>query len=135
MIWLGFHAASRQRHLSYSNNVCHVHVQVMYNGSQAQLQMQTSTAWAAAWLTNLNSNQQPPSAVPALQRLSMQSIAGLRSAALHPAVSEVLTGLAVVPGMRFVLQCISSAAYARIIAGADLGIFLGQQQVSKPGTA
>ena len=106
----------------------------MYNGSQAQLQMQTSTAWAAAWLTNLNANHQPPSAMPALQTLSVQSIAGLRSAVLHPAVSEVLTGLAVVPGMRFVLQCISSAAYARIVAGADLGIPLGQQQVSNSGT-
>lgn len=102
----------------------------MYNGSQPQQQLQTSTAWAAAWLTNLKSNQALPSAMPALQRLSVQSIAAVRSAALHPAVTEVLSGLALVPGMRFVLQCISSTAYARIVAGADLGIPLGPQQVS-----
>ena len=70
--------------------------------------------------------------MPVLQRLSAHSIASLRAAALHPAVSEVLTSLAVVPGMRFVLQCISSAAFSRVMAAVDLGIPLGPHQVTLP---
>ena len=101
----------------------------MYNGSQPQAPLQSSTAWAAAWLTNLNSNQLPAHDMPALRHLSPAGTTALRSAAMHPAVAEVLSSLALVPGMRFVLQCIAGPAYAKVLAGADLGIPLGQQQV------
>ena len=53
----------------------------------------------------------------------------MSAASLHPAVSEVLRGLAVIPGMSFVLQCTQGSAYARILAQADLGVPLGPQQV------
>lgn len=67
--------------------------------------------------------------MPALRQLSPAGTAALKSAAMHPAVAEVLDSLALVPGMRFVLQCIAGPAYAKVLAGADLGIPLGQQQV------
>ena len=68
-----------------------------------------------------------------LRKLSMDSRAKLMSASsLHPAVAEVLRGLAVVPGMHYVLQCTHGTAYANILAQADLGIPLGPQQVCGP---
>ena len=73
--------------------------------------------------------QLPASPAP-LRKLNLDSRAKLMSASsLHPAVSEVLRGLAVVPGMQYVLQCTQGAAYANLLAQADLGIPLGSQQV------
>lgn len=102
----------------------------MYNGSQPVSDLPTTTAWAAAWLQSLTSNADFPANPAPLLKLSPESRAKLMSAAsLHPAVSEVLRGLAVIPGMPFVLQCTQGPAYARILAQADLGVPLGPQQV------
>ncbi|KAL3133044.1 hypothetical protein ABBQ38_006950 [Trebouxia sp. C0009 RCD-2024] len=103
--------------------------QVLYNGSQPLPGPLTTTAWAATWLRELNSNMRFPATPARLLQLSPESRAKLMSPAnLHPAVSEVLKGLAVVPGMPYVLQCTQGPAYARIWAQADLGVPLGPQQ-------
>ena len=44
-------------------------------------------------------------------------------------MSEVLSGLAVIPGMQFVMQCTQGMAYQRMVAQADLGLCLGPDQV------
>lgn len=106
--------------------------QVLYNGSQPLLYPLTTTAWAAAWLRELSSNSTSPASPAPLLQLSPESRARLVSSAnLHPAVSEVLEGLALVPGMPYVLQCTQGPVYARILAQADLGVPLGPQQVHK----
>ena len=56
----------------------------------------------------------------------------MSASSLHPAVAEVLQGLAFVPGMQHVLQCLQGPLYASILAQADLGIPLGPQQVCNP---
>ena len=107
-------------------------VQVLYHGSQPLSGPLTTTAGAAAWLQELNSNKGLPANPALLLKLSPESRAKLMSAAnLHPAVTEVLRGLAVVPGMPCVLQCTQGPVYARILAQADLGVPLGPQQVHK----
>ncbi|KAL3133056.1 hypothetical protein ABBQ38_006962 [Trebouxia sp. C0009 RCD-2024] len=103
--------------------------QVLYNGSQPLSGPLTTTAWAAAWLRELSSNMHFPAPPVPLLQLSPESRAKLMSAAnMHAAVSEVLKGLAVVPGMPYVLQCTQGPAYARMLAQADLGVPLGPQQ-------
>lgn len=105
-------------------------MQVLYNGSQPLSGPLTTTAWAAAWLQELNSTTGSVANPIPLLKLSPESRAKLMSAAsLHPAVSEVLRGLVMVPGMPLVLQCTQGPAYARILAQADLGVPLGPQQV------
>lgn len=102
----------------------------MYTGSQPLSDLPTTTAWAAAWLQNLSADTAFPANPAPLLKLSPESRVKLMSAAsLHPAVSEVLRGLAVIPGMPVVLQCTQGPAFARILAQADLGVPLGPQQV------
>ena len=104
--------------------------QVLYSGSQPLSDLPTTSAWAAAWLQNFRSTVDFPANPAPLLKLTPESRAKLMSAAsLHPAVSEVLRGLAVIPGMPLLLQCTQGPAYARILAQADLGIPLGPQQV------
>ena len=104
--------------------------QVLYNGSQTLQGPPTTTAWASAWLQNLDSSLQAFTGSSPLIRLTSESRAKLAATAnFHPAVSEVLRGLALVPGMQFVLQCTHGLAYARILAQADLGVPLGSDQV------
>ena len=106
--------------------------QVLYNGSQPLSGPLTTKTWAAAWLRELGTNMVVPITPAPLLQLSPESRAKLMSPAnLHPAVSEVLKGLALVPGMTHVLQCTHGPAYARILAQADLGVPLGPQQVRK----
>ena len=71
-----------------------------------------------------------PAGPSALVPLTPESKAKLAAnASQHPAVAEVLGGLAVIPGMQIVLQCTQGQAYARILAQADLGVPLGPKQV------
>ncbi|DBA97235.1 TPA: hypothetical protein ACH3X1_014983 [Trebouxia sp. C0004] len=103
--------------------------QVLYNGSQPLQEPPTTSAWAAAWLQNLKPTSDSPAGPSALIPLTPDAKAKLAaSASQHPAVAEVLGGLAVIPGMQFVLQCTQGQAYARILARADLGVPVGPKQ-------
>lgn len=103
---------------------------MLYSGSQPSQQPPTTTAWAAAWLQDLNSSSASPASPSSLIPLTIESKTKLAgSASQHPAVAEVLEGLAVIPGMQLVMQCTQGPAYARILAQADLGLPLGPQQV------
>lgn len=110
--------------------VCVCCLQVLYNGSQAPQEPPTTSAWAAAWLQTLRPMSDSPAGPSALVPLTPESKAKLAAnASQHPAVAEVLGGLAVIPGMQIVLQCTQGQAYARILAQADLGVPLRPKQV------
>lgn len=103
---------------------------MLYNGSQPLQEPPTTSAWAASWLQTLRPMSGSPAGPKALIPLTPESKARLAaSASQHPAVAEVLGGLAVIPGMQCVLQCTHGQAYARILAQADLGVPLGPKQV------
>ena len=105
-------------------------MQVLYNGSQPLSSLSTSAARASAWLQHLNTSHEPLNNPAPLLKLSVEARAKLTSpASLHPALAEVLRGLAVVPGMQHVLRCTQGVAYASILAQADVGLPIGPQQV------
>lgn len=105
---------------------------MLYNGSQPFQEPPTTSAWAAAWLQTLRPMSDSPAGPSPLNPLTAESKAKLAAnASQHPAVAEVLGGLAVIPGMHFVLQCTQGQAYARILAQADLGVPLGPKQVCR----
>lgn len=109
---------------------CDLAAQVLYNSSQPHDEPAATSEWAAAWLQQLSSRRPASAAPSALVKLGAETRAEhVAAAQSHPAVTEVLSGLAVIPGMQLVMQSTQGAAYKKIVAQADLGLCLGAEQV------
>ena len=104
-------------------------MQVLYNSSQPLPEKPATSEWATAWLQQLSPRLQSTSGSRLLELDEEAKAELLANAQSHPAVAEVLAGLAVIPGMQLVMQCTQGSAYNRMVAQADLGLSLGPEQV------